>query len=127
MDRKEPLRAQIKTVFLERLLAEMAARGLRTGEELARFVGVTKGTGYSWLGPSGLPDATSLWKLCETTSTNADWWLGRSDAREAPGVDSAATQLAHPGRAEEAAQAAARRANAPTRKAPGRQGRRPAP
>jgi transcriptional regulator with XRE-family HTH domain len=79
---RDPFSAAISRVFLERLDEEMAAQNIASIPELARFIGVSRGTAYRWR-EGGLPDVESLWKLCQATSTEADWWLGRIDYRRA--------------------------------------------
>lgn len=62
-------------VVHERLLVLMDARGLRTPEDLARFAGVTKQTGYNWMG-SGAPSANSLRKIAKAFGVTTDYLLG---------------------------------------------------
>lgn len=80
MDHREEER-RIAELFHARLTYLMEREGLdpEKGEHLARFVGVSKGTGYNWITPGKKPNARTLKKIAEAFGSSADYLLGLSD------------------------------------------------
>ena len=69
----------------ERLIALMAANGIgeTKGEHLARFIDVTKETGYNLLKPAYRARADTLVKLARAFGVSTDYLLGLTDRPEA--------------------------------------------
>jgi transcriptional regulator with XRE-family HTH domain len=71
----EDLRAELRAVFVEKIQSLMAREGLKTGDELAYRVGVTKSTGHNWLN-GVLPQLPHLYLIAKKFGVDPNYLMG---------------------------------------------------
>lgn len=78
------MRDDLGDKFVSRLEGLMVEHGLSTAEKLAWFVGVSRGTAYTWLKGNGLPSLEGALLVSRAFSVSIDWLAGETEIRAKP-------------------------------------------